>query len=100
MASLLVTTPLRFGGLNIPTKGQRIFKKLMNVSFPPLKSIGKLALVASALVVPLTSQAQPAASTLTATNISSTAATLLGQANPNGPVTQVYFQYGPTTNYG
>jgi hypothetical protein len=41
----------------------------------------------------------PELSTLPATEISDTLATLQGMVRPNGQDTQVYFQFGPTTNY-
>ena len=50
--------------------------------------------------LPMSVVAQPTSTTLAATNVTSTGASLNGQVNPNGPVTQVYFQYGTTTNYG
>jgi len=49
---------------------------------------------------PVTSAAQPAATTLAATGIGQTNATLNGTVNPNGAPAVAYFQYGPTTNYG
>ena len=45
--------------------------------------------------------AAPTVTTLTATNITATMATLKGTVNPNGAVLSTnYFQYGLTTNYG
>jgi Concanavalin A-like lectin/glucanases superfamily len=42
----------------------------------------------------------PEISTLPAAEVSDTLASLQGMVNPNGQDTQVYFQYGPTINYG
>ena len=42
----------------------------------------------------------PSIKTGTATNVSNTGAVLNGTINPNGPVTQYDFSYGPTTAYG
>ena len=47
----------------------------------------------------LTAMAQPVTTTLAATGITSTNATLNGSVNPNGAVTSAYFQFGLTTNY-
>ncbi len=43
---------------------------------------------------------KPAAATLSSTNVTATAATLTGTANPNGEDTQVWFEYGTDTTYG
>jgi hypothetical protein len=45
-------------------------------------------------------QGPPAATTEPATSISSTGAMLHGTVNPNGLVTNYYFEYGTTTGYG
>jgi hypothetical protein len=42
----------------------------------------------------------PVATTLPATGVSSSSATLQGSVNPSGQPTRSYFQYGLTTNYG
>lgn len=42
----------------------------------------------------------PTVTTLAATNITSSAATLNGNVNPNGSSTNYYFQWGTTTSYG
>lgn len=42
----------------------------------------------------------PLATTLFATNVTSTSATLSATVNPDGDATVVYFQWGTTTNYG
>jgi hypothetical protein len=47
-----------------------------------------------------TADAQPVVTTLAATGVTATNATLHGTVNPNGSVTTAYFQYGLTTNYG
>jgi len=47
-----------------------------------------------------TRPAVPATTTLAATGVTSTNATLNGTVNPNGGATSAYFQYGLTTNYG
>jgi hypothetical protein len=47
-----------------------------------------------------TSAAAPSSTTLSATGITKTNATLNGSVNPNGAATSAYFQYGLTTNYG
>jgi hypothetical protein len=39
-------------------------------------------------------------STNSATNVTSSSATLNGTVNPNGLTTSVHFEYGPTTSYG
>lgn len=44
--------------------------------------------------------AVPTVTTLAATNITSSAATLNGSVNPNGSSTNYYFQWGTTTSYG
>ena len=49
---------------------------------------------------PLAAGAQPVATTLAATSVTSSNATLNGTVNPNGAVAVGYFQYGLTTNYG
>ncbi len=49
---------------------------------------------------PVIAAAQPVATTLAATSISQTNATINGTVNPNGAVAVAYFQYGLTTNYG
>jgi 6,7-dimethyl-8-ribityllumazine synthase len=47
-----------------------------------------------------TSPAMPTATTLAASGISSSSATLNGTVKPNGAVTAAYFRFGLTTNYG
>ena len=47
-----------------------------------------------------TTPVPPTVTTLPATSITSTNATLNGSANPNGAATSAYFQYGLTTSYG
>jgi photosystem II stability/assembly factor-like uncharacterized protein len=47
----------------------------------------------------LTTMAQTVATTLAATSIGQTNATLNGTVNPNGTLAAAYFQYGLTTNY-
>jgi hypothetical protein len=42
----------------------------------------------------------PSATTGTATNVSTSAATLTGSVNPNGSSTSYYFEYGTSTSYG
>jgi hypothetical protein len=42
----------------------------------------------------------PSGETGNVTAVTDTSATLNGNATPNGEDTQVYFQYGPTTDYG
>lgn len=42
----------------------------------------------------------PDASTLTATNLNLTEATLRGAVNPNGDATVIYFEYGTNNSYG
>lgn len=42
----------------------------------------------------------PTATTLEATNITATSATVTGEANPNGSASSAYFEIGTTTNYG
>src|SRR5262249_1007685 len=44
--------------------------------------------------------AAPTPTTLTASGITATNATMNGTVNPNGSVTTAYFRYGLTTNYG
>jgi photosystem II stability/assembly factor-like uncharacterized protein len=43
--------------------------------------------------------AQPTVTTLPASSVTSTSATLNGTVNPNGTATEVYFSYGFTTSY-
>jgi len=45
-------------------------------------------------------QSAPTATTLGATNITTSSVTVNGQINPNGAATMAYFEVGPTTNYG
>jgi hypothetical protein len=52
------------------------------------------------LILAHAAQAQPVASTLAATGVTATNATLNGTVNPGGLPTTAYFQYGPDTNYG
>ncbi|PWU21251.1 MAG: hypothetical protein C5B50_02080, partial [Verrucomicrobia bacterium] len=47
-----------------------------------------------------TAAARPILTTLPASSVTTSAATLNATVNPNGAVTTVNFQYGPTTNYG
>ena len=47
-----------------------------------------------------TPAAQPVVTTLAATSITSSSATLNGTVNPNGAAGTAYFEYGLTTNYG
>jgi len=47
-----------------------------------------------------TSPQAPTVTTLTATSVTATNATLNGTVNPNGAATTAYFEYGLTTNYG
>src|ERR1044072_2135844 len=54
---------------------------------------------AGLLHFPLTAVAQPVATTLAATGIGQTNATLHGTVNPNGALAAAYYQYGVTTNY-
>ncbi len=49
---------------------------------------------------PPAATAQPVATTLAATSVTATNATINGAINPNGAAAVAYFQYGPTTNYG
>src|SRR2546427_451765 len=42
----------------------------------------------------------PGATTLGATNITSSSVRVFGQVNPNGTATAAYFEVGTTTNYG
>jgi hypothetical protein len=46
------------------------------------------------------SQSSPTATTLGATNITTSGVTINGQINPNGSASTAYFEVGPTTNYG
>jgi hypothetical protein len=50
--------------------------------------------------VSFTTPAPPSASTLPASAITASAATLNGTVNPNGGATAVYFQWGATAGYG
>jgi hypothetical protein len=47
-----------------------------------------------------TLDAAPSAATDPATSVFATTATLTATINPNGAVTEYYFQYGPTVSYG
>lgn len=53
-----------------------------------------------ALAAPSALAAAPTASTLPATNVSSTGAKLNGSVVPNGEATSYFFEYGPSTAYG
>jgi hypothetical protein len=61
-----------------------------------------LAALALTLAVPATAAAatKPAVTTLGASQVTITTATLTGQVNPHGAATTFYFQYGTTTAYG
>jgi hypothetical protein len=61
-----------------------------------------LAALALALTVPAMAAAatKPGATTLGASKVTITTATLAGQVNPHGAPTVFYFQYGTTTAYG
>ena len=61
-----------------------------------------LAALAVALAVPAIAAAatKPGVSTLGASKVTITTATLTGQVNPHGAPTTYYFQYGTTTAYG
>ena len=61
-----------------------------------------LAALALALAVPAIAAAatKPGATTLGASKVTITTATLTGQVNPHGSPTTFYFQYGTTTAYG
>jgi hypothetical protein len=61
-----------------------------------------LAALALTLAVPAIAAAatKPGATTLGASKVTITTATLTGQVNPHGSPTTVYFQYGTTTAYG
>ncbi len=48
----------------------------------------------------LASAMPPIVTTRTATNVTSSTATLNGSVNPNGATTTVHFEYGLTTSYG
>src|SRR5260370_31969619 len=64
------------------------------IAFPLLSLLGLLN-------APVTAHAAaPSVTTLAATSITPTNATLNGTVNPNGGATTAYFQYGGTTNYG
>ena len=49
---------------------------------------------------PPTTTSAPSASTMPATSVSSSGATLDGSVNPNGLATTYYFEYGTSTSYG
>ncbi len=53
-----------------------------------------------ALIVYNAAIGTPEVVTLAATNIDATTATLTGTVNPQGALTEYYFQYGETTGYG
>jgi len=61
-----------------------------------------VAALALALAVPALAAAatKPGATTLAASKVTITTATLSGQVNPHGSPTVYYFQYGTTTAYG
>ncbi len=61
-----------------------------------------LAALALTLAVPAIAAAatKPGATTLGASKVTITTATLTGQVNPHGSPTTFYFQYGTTTAYG
>jgi hypothetical protein len=57
-------------------------------------------IVLAAYAAPAQAATPPTVSTSPATGITPVGATLNGFATPNGAATNVYFQYGPTKNYG
>ena len=61
-----------------------------------------LAALALTLAVPAMAAAatKPGATTLGASKVTITTATITGQVNPHGAPTVYYFQYGTTTAYG
>src|SRR2546428_114418 len=66
------------------------------------RTLSLLAATALAVILNslLTASAQPVVTTLAASGVTATNATLNGTVNPNGAATTAYFQYGLTTNYG
>src|SRR5262249_18513847 len=69
---------------------------LMKNKFTVVALMGGIGL----LFFSLTTRAQPIATTLAATSITSSSATLNGTVNPSNSTAVAYFQYGLTTNYG
>jgi hypothetical protein len=63
----------------------------------PVLAVATLAVILNSL---LGAFAQPVATTLGASGVTTTSATLNGTVNPNGAATTAYFRYGLTTNYG
>jgi hypothetical protein len=59
-----------------------------------------LALAALCVLPAVAIAAGPAATTGSATNVTSTTATVSGTVNPNKETTTYHFEYGPTTAYG
>jgi hypothetical protein len=67
----------------------------------PLRALLPAGLLALALALPGAAQAaSPTVSTVAATSIGQTAATLRADVNPHGKATTYAFQYGTTTAYG
>jgi len=75
-----------------------------NPAVPPTRTLSLLAATGLAvtlhLVLAPAACAQPSVTTLAASGITGTNATLNATVNPNGAATTAYFQYGLTTNYG
>ena len=59
-----------------------------------------LNLAANFTANPTSQTTAPGITTLAASTVTPTSATLNATANPNGSATTVYFEYGPTTDYG
>src|SRR5262245_32893111 len=94
--------PLEFSRLRSEEcVSSRFSRELLSIRNNMKNQFMALALVAGIglLHFPFTAVALPVATTLAATSIGQTNATLNGRVNPNGAVTAVYFQYGLTTNY-
>lgn len=79
----------------------RFMRRKVGLSAAALTASASIA-AAAALVGPTASAAPvaPSVTTDNATAVAPTSSTLLGTVNPNGSLTQYYFQYGTSTAYG
>jgi len=90
-------TPMYFQRTNslLSYAGQTIGIRFRGTTDATLSTIFRLDDVSLRVKAPL-----PTTTTFNANPVTMTSAQLNGNANPNGTDTTVYFEYGPTTNYG
>src|SRR5215204_2844836 len=82
-----------------PQPNQTITRKSYPFRIIALNNKSIIVALLGMLQVDHKAAAQPAATTLAATSIGQTNATLQGTVNPNGASAAAYYQYGLTTNY-